>query len=54
MIYGITLRYSYLYNFYVEIIYLEREILSGVQYEVYIQYQPDIKAKLDIMHFECN
>ena len=28
--------------------------MSGVQYEVYIQYQPDIKAKLDIVYFQCN
>jgi len=26
-------------------------LLSGVQYEVYIWYQPDVKAKLDIAHF---
>ena len=29
-------------------------LLSGVQYEVYIQYQPDVKAKLDIVHFQHN
>ena len=29
-------------------------LLSGVQYEVHIQYQPDVKAKLDIVHFQCN
>ena len=28
--------------------------LSGVQYKVYIQYQSDVKAKLDIVHFQCN
>ena len=28
--------------------------LSGVQYEVHIQYQPDVKAKLDIAHFQHN
>ena len=33
---------------------LEREILSEVQYKVYIQYQPDVKAKLDIAHFQHN
>ena len=54
MTYGITLGYSYLYNFYVRTIYLEKRILLGVQYEVYIQYQPNIKAKLDITHFQYN
>ena len=29
-------------------------LLSGVQYEVHIQYQPDVKAKLDIAHFQRN
>ena len=29
-------------------------LLSGVQYEVHIQYQPDVKAKLDIVHFQHN
>ena len=29
-------------------------LLSGVQYEVHIQYQPDVKAKLDIAHFQHN
>ena len=29
-------------------------LLSGVQYEVHIWYQPDVKAKLDIAHFEHN
>ena len=28
--------------------------MSGVQYEVHIQYQPDVKAKLDIVHFQHN
>ena len=32
---------------------VDRQV-SGVQYEVYIQYQPDVKAKLDIVHFQCN
>ena len=29
-------------------------LLSGVQYEAHIQYQPDVKAKLDIAHFQRN
>ena len=29
-------------------------ILSEVQYEVHIQYQSDVKAKLDIAHFQHN
>ena len=28
--------------------------MSGIQYKVYIQYQPDVKAKLDIVHFQYN
>ena len=28
--------------------------MSGVQYEVHIQHQPDVKAKLDIVYFQCN
>ena len=32
----------------------QRLVISGVQYEVHIQYQPDIKAKLDIAHFQHN
>ena len=29
-------------------------ILSGLQYEVYIQYQLDVKTKLDIAYFQHN
>ena len=28
--------------------------MLGVQYEVHIQYQPDVKAKLDIVHSQHN
>ena len=33
---SIILIYSYIYNFHVEITYIERRILSEVQYEIYI------------------
>ena len=34
--------------------YHSQAAVLGVQYEVHIQYQPDVKAKLDIAYFQCN